>query len=129
VPASPARVLICDDSLGFPTLLQAWLREDGRFTVVGRAKNGAEGRAMVEQERPDAIVLDLLLPDEPDTPALVRDLREAHPPLRVLLISSLHLDGLAAAAEASGADGFCGKAAQADEFAERLQAVLDAPGG
>ena len=119
-------MLICDDSLGFPTLLQAWLREDGRFSVVGRAKNGAEGRAMVAEHRPDALVLDLLLPDEPDTAALVRDLRASHPPLRILLISSLHAEALAEAAKATGVDGHCGKAAQADEFAQSLHEALAA---
>lgn len=122
--APTARVLICDDSLGFPTLLQAWLSEDGRFEVVGRAKNGAEGRAMVEEHRPDALVLDLLLPDVADAGELVRELRVLHPPLRILLISSLHADALAQAADAAGVDGWCGKAASSDEVAGRLGAVL-----
>jgi DNA-binding NarL/FixJ family response regulator len=116
------RVLICDDSLGFPTLLRTWLLDDGRFTVVGMATGGEQAKAMVSGEKPDAIVLDLVLPDVSDPPALVRDLRERHPALRVMLISSLHEEALAAAADAAGADGWCNKGATADELCDRLYA-------
>ena len=117
------RVLVCDDSLGFPTLVQTWLREDGRFDVVGLAKGGEEAKRMVAAERPDLIVLDLLLPDVPDPTVLVTELRALHPPLRFLLVSSLQMEQLEAAAEAAGVEGVCNMGASASELAERLYAV------
>lgn len=119
----PHRVLICDDSLGFPTLVETWLHEDGRFAVVGRATHGAEALRLVDELHPDVLVLDLVLPDVTDSPALVRDLRELHPPLRIMLVSSLHTAALERAAAASGVHGFCNKAATAEELAERLYGV------
>ena len=120
---APLRVLICDDSLGFPTLLQTWLRDDGRFEVVGRATGGEEAKELIARETPDAIVLDLLLPDVPDPPTLVADLRALHPALRVLIISSLANELLEQAAAAAGADGWCNKGATAAELTDRLYAV------
>lgn len=117
------RVLICDDSLGFPTLLRTWLHEDGRFAVVGTATGGERAKALVAAERPDAIVLDVLLPDAPDSAALVGELRTVHPGLRVLLVSSLHEDALREAAAAAGAEGWCNKGATATELADRLYAA------
>lgn len=117
------RVLVCDDSLGFPTLVQTWLRDDGRFEVVGLARGGEEAKRMIAAERPDALVLDLLLPDVPNTPALVKHLRELHPPLRIMLVSSLQMAQLEAAAEASGVDGVCNKGASAQELTDRLYAA------
>ncbi|MFL5846970.1 MAG: response regulator transcription factor [Solirubrobacteraceae bacterium] len=125
---SPLRVVICDDSLGFPTLLRTWLREDGRFEVVGMATGGERAKDIVAEQHPDAIVLDLVLPDAPDSPALVRALRERHPPLRVMMISSLHNEALQNAANAAGADGFCNKGATAAELTERLYVVATAGG-
>ena len=122
------RVLVCDDSLGFPTLVQTWLRDDGRFDVIGLVKTGTQARDAVEAERPDLIVLDLLLPDSPDPADLVRRLREAHPPLRVLMVSSLHPEALEDAGRAAGADGVCNKGAAAAELAERLYAIASGEG-
>jgi DNA-binding NarL/FixJ family response regulator len=125
----PIRVLICDDSLGFPTLLQTWLRDDGRFEVVGRATGGEQAKTLVADESPDAIVLDLLLPDVPDPPTLVRDLRALHPGLRVLIISSLARDLLEEAATAAGADGWVNKGATATELTNQLYAVASSGEG
>lgn len=119
-------MLICDDSLGFPTLVQTWLRNDGRFDVVGLATGGEQAKRMVADTAPDAIVLDLVLPDVADPTVLVADLRALHPPLRVLLVSSLHAEALESAAAETGADGVCNKGATPDELAERLYAVATA---
>lgn len=124
----PWSVLICDDSLGFPTLVQTWLRDDPRFEPVGVAKNGDAVRRLVEEQRPDLLVLDLLLPDAPDPAELVRALRAAHSTLRILLVSSLQREPLAEAAQTAGADGFCTKGVPADELTDRLYAVASGAG-
>ena len=126
---APIRVLICDDSLGFPTLLQTWLRDDGRFEVVGRATGGEQAKSLVASAAPDVIVLDLLLPDVPDPPTLVRDLRALHPGLRVLIISSLARELLEEAANAAGADGWVNKGATATELTNQLYAVASSGEG
>ena len=120
---TPVRVLICDDSIGFPTLVGTWLRDDGRFAVVGRANGGEEAKEMVAAQHPDVILLDLLLPDAPDPPKLVSELRALHPALRVLLVSSLQADLLEEAARSAGADGVAHKGATAAELTDKLYAV------
>lgn len=120
------RVLICDDSLGFPTLVRTWLTADGRFEVTGRAAGAEQAKAMVNEQRPDALVLDLVLPDSRDPAALVDALRGQHPPLRIMMVSSLHAEPLEAAARAAGADGVCNKGATPQEFSDRLYAVATA---
>lgn len=120
------RVLVCDDSLGFPTLMQTWLREDGRFEVVGMARGGEEVKRLIEADRPDLLVLDLLLPDVPDTPALVATLRELHPPLRIMLVSSLQAEQLEQAGASAGVEGVCNKGASAREMCDRLNEIAEA---
>jgi DNA-binding NarL/FixJ family response regulator len=121
-------VVICDDSLGFPSLVRTWLQADGRFEVVGMAPGGVAARQLVSELQPDLLVLDLVLPDSPDSPALVRDLRALHPGLRIMLISSLEMEQLRNAARAAGADGVCNKGATAEELASTLYDVATGAG-
>jgi two-component system capsular synthesis response regulator RcsB len=125
---SRVRVVICDDSLGFPSLVRTWLRDDGRFDVLGMAPGGEATKELVAEHHPDALVLDLVLPDAPDPGALIRELRTLHPALRIMMVSSLRLEELRHAAEAAGADGVCGKGATAQELADALYAVADGDG-
>jgi two-component system OmpR family response regulator len=124
----PFRVIICDDSLGFPALVKAWLAADERFVVVGMASGGERAKELIAQERPDLLVLDLLLPDVPDPPALVARLHEIHAPLRVMLVSSLRMEELRNAGEAAGTEGVCSKGASAEELTGALYAVATAAG-
>ena len=119
----PVRVLICDDSLGFPTLVETWLRDDGRFEVVGRASGGEQAKALVAEHHPDVIMLDLLLPDVPDPKVLVSELRALQPSLRVLLVSSLQTELLEEAGRRAGVDGVCHKGATASVLTDRLYAL------
>jgi DNA-binding NarL/FixJ family response regulator len=121
------RVAICDDSLGFPVLLGSWLRANDRFEVVGTVDCGERLKDLVAAERPDVVLLDLVLPDVPDPPTLVRDLRESHPPVRVVLMSSMVEDELAREAEAAEVESFMNKSATADLLYATVLRVAEAP--
>ena len=108
------RVAICDDSLGFPVLLGAWLRADARFDVVGTVDTGERLKDLVSDQRPDVVLPDLVLPDVPEPPALVRDLRARHDGVRIVLMSSMVEDELAREAKAAGVEAFMNKSATAD---------------
>jgi CheY-like chemotaxis protein len=56
----PKRVMVVDDEPSIRELLAAWLRDEG-FEVT-TAGNGLEALAKLEDFRPDAIVLDLMMP-------------------------------------------------------------------
>jgi two-component system OmpR family response regulator len=117
------RVLICDDSLGFPALVSAWLEDDDRFEHVGTAKTGTELLDLATTTPADAIVLDLVLPDVENPAALVGQLRDLLPGVKVLLVSSLAVTELERAAEAAGADDWCHKAITAGDLTDKLYDV------
>jgi two-component system chemotaxis response regulator CheB len=58
----PIRVLIVDDSAAIRELLSRVLRVDGRFEVVGAARDGEEAVALAARLHPDVITMDLHLP-------------------------------------------------------------------
>jgi DNA-binding NarL/FixJ family response regulator len=57
-----ARLLIVDDHPGFRAMARALLESAG-FDVVGEATGAAEALSLAASLRPDAIVLDISLPD------------------------------------------------------------------
>ena len=126
-PAARAiRVAICDDSLGFPVLLGAWLRSDTRFEVVGTVDCGERLKELVTAERPDVVLLDLVLPDVPEPPALVRELRARHAGVRVVLMSSMVEDELRHEAEAADVEAFMNKSATAGVVYDTVHRVAHA---
>ena len=54
-------VLIADNSEEFCTTLSAALQRTDRFTVAGVANDGEQASLMLEERRPDILVLDLML--------------------------------------------------------------------
>lgn len=55
-----ATVLVVDDNAGMLELFQRYLADQG-YRLVG-AQNGAEGLSLAEEQQPDVIVLDVMMP-------------------------------------------------------------------
>jgi len=83
--SSKLRVLVVDDSAYNRQTLAAMLEADPGIEVIGRASNGKEALRMVFDLQPDAITLDLEMP-EMDGYAFLRVLM-AKRPLPVLVVS------------------------------------------
>jgi CheY-like chemotaxis protein len=104
---APVRVLIVDDSAPFRQAARELLECRG-FRVVGETDGAASGFEAVERLEPDAVLLDVRLPDGSGLDLCELLTREQGAPA-VLLVSS---DGAAdgALAKARGARGFVSKA-------------------
>ena len=55
------KILIIEDNEASLKLLDTYLKKEGYKTIVGQ--NGYEGLHLARKEKPDLIVLDLMLPD------------------------------------------------------------------
>ncbi|MEM8781356.1 MAG: chemotaxis response regulator protein-glutamate methylesterase [Planctomycetota bacterium] len=85
------RVLIADDSAFMRQALARAIGETGGLEVVGRAKNGKEAVELATQLKPDAISLDIEMPEMDGLTALRHIMRAC--PTRVLMCSSLTTAG------------------------------------
>jgi DNA-binding NarL/FixJ family response regulator len=113
------RVLVVDDDPLFADAIGRALRERG-YDIVGQAASGAEARDGVSRLRPDAILVDVNLPDT-DGIALATELVSSDRALRVLLTSSDSTAAPLRLVRRSGASGFLAK----DELLARdLEAYL-----
>lgn len=102
----PKRVLIVDDHKPFRAVARELLESAG-YVVAGEAADAAEALAAVAAESPDAVLLDVQLPDS-DGFAVAKALAAADGPA-VVLISSREADDYGRRVESSGARGFIPK--------------------
>ena len=56
------RILVIDDEVGIQTVVQLGLKMEVGWEVL-RASSGSEGITKAEAEQPDAILLDVMMPD------------------------------------------------------------------
>ncbi len=93
--ADPALILVVDDDDFFREGVVSFLRRNDLTTL--EAADAESAYALAVQHRPGAAVVDIMLPERPDTPArrdqnqgidLVRRLKRADPTLAVVVLSA-----------------------------------------
>lgn len=119
----PLRVLVVDDAVVMRRLLSLVLEEDPDF-VVSTAANGRIALSKLVQTKPDAVVLDIEMP-ELDGLGTLRELRKTHPDLPVIMFSTLTERGAAATfdAMALGASDYVTKPANVGSVNESMDRV------
>lgn len=78
------RILIVEDEVTLANLLAESVRRQGHEAIV--ATNGHQGLALLDQKCPDAVFLDLVMPELSGIQVL-RRIRESHPALPVIVIT------------------------------------------
>ena len=78
--ADRIRVLLCDDVAMLRELLRYELEEEDDVVVVGEADNGLDGVRLVEELRPNVVVLDLAMPGIDGLEAITLMLQVPDPP-------------------------------------------------
>lgn len=118
---SPIRVLVVDDEAVLAEMVSMALKYEGWATVT--AADGAEALAAAQQERPDAVVLDVMLPDMSGLDVLVA-LRERIPNLPVLFLTAKDELEDRIAGLSAGGDDYVTKPFSLEELVLRLRALL-----
>lgn len=117
-------VLIVDDSTAFQGSARALLEARG-YAIAGTAADGAGALEAVRALRPDAVLLDVNLPDMNGVDVAERLARD-DATLAVVLVSTLEVSALGRSVDACGARGFVAKSELASP---RLVDLLGPPDG
>ncbi len=120
-PAPSVRVLLIEDGVHLRYALRQVLESDGEWTVVGEAGNGALGRQLADDLRPDVIVMDNQMPIQTGLEALP-ELRRLCPNAVIVMWTSSR--GLASRAQQLGADSLVDKARPLEDLIEELKDAL-----
>lgn len=116
------KVMIVDDEQAIREALGRKLRREGFETILCR--DGLEGLRAFHAERPDLVILDIVMPEGMDGLTICRRIREvADTPVMMLSAQAVTeedvIDGLQA-----GADEYLIKPVRLNEFVARVQALL-----
>jgi two-component system, OmpR family, KDP operon response regulator KdpE len=114
-------VLVADDELHIRRLLQTALGAEG-FRVI-EAKDGSEAIAAIAHEKPDAVILDLGLPDI-DGLEVIRHVRTQGEMVPIIVLSSRRYERGKVEAFNLGADDYVTKPFGILELVARLRAAI-----
>ncbi len=117
------KILIVDDDLETLRLIGMMLQKQG-YQVVS-AKNGSEGLALALSERPDMVVLDIMMPDTDgyEVAKILRDNPQTAPIPILMFTAKSQLEHKVAGYEA-GADDYLTKPVHPAELIARIKALF-----
>ena len=118
---SPLRVLVVDDEVNIAELVTMALRYEG--VEVRQAHTGTRAVAEARSFQPDAVVLDVMLPDL-DGLTVLRRLRAADPDLPVVFLTARDAVEDRVAGLTAGGDDYVTKPFSLEELVARLRALM-----
>jgi DNA-binding NarL/FixJ family response regulator len=102
------KVLIVDDEVDVCWLVAFVLRQDPNLAVAGEAIDGEMALSLVRQERPDVVLMDVMLP-RLDGIEATRRIKREWPDTKVLVLTNLTDNFTRREAFETGADAFLSK--------------------
>ena len=116
------RLLIADDHPIVRAGLRRIAEEDRSISVTAEAANGDEALAALGKVAVDVVLLDISMPGPPFTETLHR-MREQHPSVRVLVLSTHPEDQWAIRALRAGASGYLTKDHSPEQLLDAVRRV------
>ncbi|HEY5553227.1 MAG TPA: response regulator transcription factor [Opitutaceae bacterium] len=85
-PIAPIRIIVVED---YPVVLEGlvqWLSHEPLIKVLGEAGTLTEARDLVDRDPPEILLMDLMV-NGADGIGFIREMRERHPDVRILVLS------------------------------------------
>ncbi len=117
------RVVLVEDDPVYRQFVRQVLKKVDGVDLIAECSTGAEGMAICRAEKPEAMLLDLILPDQQGVD-VVRTLRPEFPDMIVLLMTAHPRDDLPRELLKLGVQGFADKTATAQDLAKTIRSVL-----
>lgn len=118
---SPLRVLVVDDEVNLAELVAMALRYEGWQVEV--AHTGSKAVSTAREQRPDAVVLDIMLPDL-DGLEVLRRMRATAPDLPVVFLTARDAVEDRVAGLTAGGDDYVTKPFSLEEVVARLRGLV-----
>ena len=121
-PPQMIRVLLVDDHAVVRSGLSYFLSTTDDIEVVGEAANGEQALRLCAELHPDVVLMDMIMP-QMDGFTAMQQLRQRHPDIRVIALTSFLEGEFVQRAIQAGASGYLLKDVQADELAQAIRAA------
>ena len=119
---TPVRLLIADDHPIVRAGFEGMLAEKPDLEVVGEAGNGEEAVRLADQLRPDVVLMDLRMPEVDGVEAIGR-IKEEHPHVHILVLTTYDSDADILRAIEAGATGYLLKDTPREELFRAIRAA------
>ena len=119
---TPIRVMVVDDHDVVRRGLAAFLKSKVDLELVGEASDGEDALHTCDQVQPDVILMDLVMP-KMNGAAATRAIRERHPNVQVIALTSFQEKKLVHEALQAGAISYLLKNVSVDDLAEAIRAA------
>jgi DNA-binding NarL/FixJ family response regulator len=116
------RIIIVDDHEVVRLGLRSLLDQYPQYEVVAEASNAKESISMVDAFEPDIVLMDIRLPGRSGIEAC-EEIKEKHPEVRVIMLTSYAEDEMLFSAIKAGASGYVLKQIDSEGLVKSLDAV------
>ncbi|WP_333861681.1 sporulation transcription factor Spo0A [Clostridium sp.] len=123
---SKINVVIADDNKEFCSILNDYLLNQRDIIVTGIAKDGIEALKLIEEKKPDLVVLDIIMPHL-DGLGVLEELNNMNidPMPRIIVLSAVGQDKITQRAITLGADYYVVKPFDMDVFTQRIRQMFN----
>ena len=118
----PVRVLIVEDDALMRAGLRGVLGDDPTLEVVGEASDGRDAVRRTRLLSPDIVLMDIRMPDL-DGIAATRDVLDAFPDVKVMILTTFEQDDYIFGALSAGASGFLLKRTRPEDLLAAVHTV------
>jgi NarL family two-component system response regulator LiaR len=119
---SALKVLVAEDHPITRQGIRKLLDDESKFTVIGEAGDGEEAVQMVDELKPDVVIMDVAMPKLNGIEA-TRQIKLICPATAVLILSAYDDDEYVFGLLEAGAAGYLLKTASGDELTQAIRAV------
>jgi DNA-binding NarL/FixJ family response regulator len=122
---SPISVYLVDDVPELRELIRLGMDEHPDFEVVGEAEDGQSAIEGIERIRPDAVLLDLSMPDMDGLQAIPH-IRTSNPDVAIIVLSGFSEERMGPPARERGADDYVEKGTPIQELRDATRSAVAA---
>lgn len=119
------KIVIADDNREFCDLLKEFVAQEDDFTLVGIANNGVEAVEIIEREKPDVVVLDIIMPHLDGIGVLEKLAVSGQPRPKVIMLTAFGQQSVTQRAIELGADYYILKPFDFTVLATRIRQLVE----
>jgi len=118
------KVAFADDNKDFTTIVQEYLLQQTDIQLVGIAHDGEEILKIIEEKKPDLVVLDIIMPQLDGIGVLEQIKHSGKSQPKVIMLTALSHDKMANRAMDLGADYYIVKPFDLNVLARRIRQIM-----
>ncbi|MFJ5761948.1 sporulation transcription factor Spo0A [Neobacillus sp. NPDC093182] len=116
------KIGIIDDNVQFTEILKDFLSTFNDMDVIGVAHNGMEGMELIENQKPDLIILDLIMPYS-DGLSLLKNIYEENITTKVIILTAIGTEDIITRAKELGASYFLMKPIELSNLSNMIMSI------